>query len=131
VLPGGYGLQPIAGAAAAQDRRRGGCRGRRRCCLCAGAPVPGSAAHDCGTLSSTIDAGLGALAVRRRTAGTGRCCPLVQLGTGVRTMQFGVMNDPRKRLLEEIERIARHGFDFIDLTIEAPGAAPESTDWAE
>ena len=45
-------------------------------------------------------------------------------------MQFGVMNDPRKRLLEEIERIAHHGFDFIDLTIEAPGAAPETTDWA-
>lgn len=44
-------------------------------------------------------------------------------------MRLGVMNDPRKPLLEEIEWIARHGFDYIDLTLEAPAAALESTDW--
>jgi hypothetical protein len=44
-------------------------------------------------------------------------------------MQFGMMNNPRAPILTEIERAARMRFDFIDLTIEAPGAAPESTDW--
>jgi len=46
-------------------------------------------------------------------------------------MQFGIMNNPRARLLDEIVRIGRHRFDFIDLTLEAPGAAPESTDWVD
>jgi sugar phosphate isomerase/epimerase len=31
--------------------------------------------------------------------------------------------------MREIERIAGLGFDFIDLTIEAPGAAPDGHDW--
>ena len=44
-------------------------------------------------------------------------------------MLFGMMNNPRVPILTEIERAARMRFDFIDLTIEAPGAAPESTDW--
>jgi sugar phosphate isomerase/epimerase len=44
-------------------------------------------------------------------------------------MRLGAMNDPRRPLLEEIQWIAAHGFDFIDLTLEAPGAALENTDW--
>jgi sugar phosphate isomerase/epimerase len=34
-------------------------------------------------------------------------------------------------LAEEIRWIAANGFDYIDLTIEAPGAALETTDWRE
>ena len=44
-------------------------------------------------------------------------------------MIFGMMNNPRTPLLSEIARAARLGFDFLDLTLEAPAAAPESTDW--
>lgn len=44
-------------------------------------------------------------------------------------MRFGMMNNPRAPILTEIERAAGMRFDFLDLTIEAPGAAPESTDW--
>ena len=44
-------------------------------------------------------------------------------------MQLGVMNNPRKPLLDEIAWIAANGFDYIDLTIEAPAAAIETTDW--
>lgn len=44
-------------------------------------------------------------------------------------MLLGVMNRPHANLFKEIERIAHLGFDFIDLTIEAPAAAPEKTDW--
>jgi len=44
-------------------------------------------------------------------------------------MQIGAMNDPQRRLLDEIDWFAANGFDYIDLTIEAPGAAPENTDW--
>jgi len=44
-------------------------------------------------------------------------------------MRLGAMNDPRRPLLEEIQWIAANGFDYIDLTLEAPGAALESTDW--
>jgi sugar phosphate isomerase/epimerase len=40
------------------------------------------------------------------------------------------MNNPRMNLLKEIERIGGVGVDFIDLTIEAPGAAPDGHDWA-
>jgi sugar phosphate isomerase/epimerase len=39
------------------------------------------------------------------------------------------MNDPSRPLLEEIHWIATHGFDYIDLTLEPPGATLESTDW--
>lgn len=45
-------------------------------------------------------------------------------------MQVGAMNNPRLKLLSEIQWIATNGFDFIDLTLEAPGAALENTDWA-
>lgn len=40
-------------------------------------------------------------------------------------MKTGAMNHPGKDLLEEMESIASMGFDFIDLTIEAPKATPE------
>ncbi|MEI2418917.1 hypothetical protein V6O07_01480, partial [Arthrospira platensis SPKY2] len=44
-------------------------------------------------------------------------------------MQIGAMNNPRNDIFQEIEQIRAGGFDFIDLTIEAPATAPESTDW--
>ena len=44
-------------------------------------------------------------------------------------MKIGAMNDPHRNLVSEIDWIGRNGFDYIDLTIEAPGAAPEATDW--
>jgi sugar phosphate isomerase/epimerase len=46
-------------------------------------------------------------------------------------MRIGAMNDPRRPLLEEIHWIASHGFEYIDLTLEAPGAALESTTWSD
>jgi sugar phosphate isomerase/epimerase len=45
-------------------------------------------------------------------------------------MRIGAMNNPRAPLLDEIRWIAANGFDYVDLTIEAPGATLESTDWA-
>jgi sugar phosphate isomerase/epimerase len=39
------------------------------------------------------------------------------------------MNNPRSDLMKEVERIAGLGFDFVDLTIEAPGAEPDRHDW--
>ncbi len=44
-------------------------------------------------------------------------------------MRLGAMNNPRNSLLDEIKWIATHGFDYIDVTLEAPAAALESTDW--
>lgn len=44
-------------------------------------------------------------------------------------MQLGAMNDSRHALLDEIAWIAQAGFDFIDLVLEAPYAALETTDW--
>lgn len=44
-------------------------------------------------------------------------------------MRIGALNNPRLRLLHEIEWLATNGFDFIDLALEAPGAALENTDW--
>ena len=44
-------------------------------------------------------------------------------------MRLGAMNNPRHALLDEISWIADNGFDYIDLTLEAPAAALESTDW--
>lgn len=44
-------------------------------------------------------------------------------------MRLGVMNDPNRPLLEEIEWIAKNGFDYIDITLEPPNAALESTEW--
>lgn len=37
-------------------------------------------------------------------------------------MKIGVMNDPRKSIIEEIKLIAAGGYDFVDLTLEAPRA---------
>ena len=44
-------------------------------------------------------------------------------------MKLGVMNNPQNDLLAEIDWIAANGFDFIDLALEAPAAALETTDW--
>lgn len=44
-------------------------------------------------------------------------------------MRIGVMNNPQRPLLDEIVWIAANGFDYIDLTIEAPAAALDTTDW--
>jgi sugar phosphate isomerase/epimerase len=46
-------------------------------------------------------------------------------------MKLGAMNDPRRPIIDEVRWVAEQGFDFIDLTIEAPGAALESTRWSE
>lgn len=44
-------------------------------------------------------------------------------------MQIGAMNNPRRDVFQEIAWFAANGFDYIDLTIEAPATATESTDW--
>ena len=44
-------------------------------------------------------------------------------------MQIGIMNDPRREILAEIQLATELGFDFIDLTMTAPNAALETTDW--
>jgi sugar phosphate isomerase/epimerase len=44
-------------------------------------------------------------------------------------MQLGAMNNPRQPVVDEVRWIGANGFDYVDLTIEAPGAAPETTDW--
>lgn len=41
------------------------------------------------------------------------------------------MNNPHNTLTDEIKWIAQNGFDFIDLALEAPQAALESTKWKE
>ena len=46
-------------------------------------------------------------------------------------MQLGAMNHPRHDLLKEIDWIGKNGFNFIDLALEAPGAALERTDWKQ
>lgn len=43
-------------------------------------------------------------------------------------MQLGIMNDPRKDSCEEAQWAADHGFTFLDLTIEGPGADLEHLD---
>lgn len=44
-------------------------------------------------------------------------------------MQLGAMNHPRRDLFQEIAWIGQNGFNFIDLALEAPGAALERIDW--
>jgi sugar phosphate isomerase/epimerase len=39
-------------------------------------------------------------------------------------MRLGLMNHPGRPLADEVARIARLGFDFVDLTLEPPGAWP-------
>ncbi len=39
-------------------------------------------------------------------------------------MQIGAMNHPARDPVAEIHWIGDHGFDFVDLTLEAPAADP-------
>src|SRR6516165_4521479 len=39
-------------------------------------------------------------------------------------MQIGAMNHPARSPLAEIDWFGRHGFDFVDLTLEPPAADP-------
>ncbi len=41
-------------------------------------------------------------------------------------MKIGVMNDPRRPVLDEIRWIGEHGFHYVDLTVEAPQADPDT-----
>jgi sugar phosphate isomerase/epimerase len=43
-------------------------------------------------------------------------------------MLVGAMNHPQRRVEEEIRWMSRMGLDFIDLTLEPPGAAPWQID---
>ncbi len=43
-------------------------------------------------------------------------------------MKIGAMNNPMKDLLREIEWIGEHRFDFIDMTLEPPGAQATNVD---
>ena len=43
-------------------------------------------------------------------------------------MQIGVMNHPARDPVEEIAWIGLHGFDFVDFTLEPPGADPSEID---
>ena len=38
-------------------------------------------------------------------------------------MKIGIMNNPSKSVLDEAAFCGRSGFEFLDLTIEGPGAA--------
>lgn len=40
------------------------------------------------------------------------------------TITFGAMNHPAEPIVKSINTIARLGFDFVDLTLEGPAAAP-------
>ncbi len=44
-------------------------------------------------------------------------------------MHIGAANNPDRPLAQEIQWIAAAGFDFVDLLIAPPGAAPEGTAW--
>ncbi|MCB0079729.1 MAG: sugar phosphate isomerase/epimerase, partial [Caldilineaceae bacterium] len=46
-------------------------------------------------------------------------------------MQLGVVTNPRNPLISEIRWLAEHGFNLVDLTLEAPHAAPEGVKWTE
>jgi sugar phosphate isomerase/epimerase len=43
-------------------------------------------------------------------------------------MQIGAMNHPARNPLEEIDCFGRHGFDFVDFTLEPPAADPGQID---
>lgn len=43
-------------------------------------------------------------------------------------MKIGTMTNPQRDLLDELRLIAAEGFDYADLTIEAPKAEPEQID---
>ena len=40
-------------------------------------------------------------------------------------MKYGAMNLPTKPVLQEIEDIGKLGFDYIELTLDAPESTPE------
>ena len=46
-------------------------------------------------------------------------------------MQLGLVTNPRHQLRDEIRWLTDNGFGMIDLTLEAPHAAPESVKWSE
>jgi sugar phosphate isomerase/epimerase len=43
-------------------------------------------------------------------------------------MKIGAMNHPARSPLEEIDWFGRHGFDFVDFTLEPPAADPDHID---
>ena len=43
-------------------------------------------------------------------------------------MRLGLMNNPQRTVLKEMERIAGLGLEFIDLTLEPPNALPQQLD---
>jgi sugar phosphate isomerase/epimerase len=43
-------------------------------------------------------------------------------------MKIGAMNHPARNPLEEIDWFGRHGFDFVDFTLEPPAADPDRID---
>src|SRR5262245_16910243 len=43
-------------------------------------------------------------------------------------MQIDAMNHPARNPLEEIDWFGRHGFDFVDFTLEPPAADPDLID---
>jgi sugar phosphate isomerase/epimerase len=43
-------------------------------------------------------------------------------------MKIGAMNHPSRNVVKEIDWIGQHGFDFVDLTLEPPAAAPDHID---
>jgi sugar phosphate isomerase/epimerase len=43
-------------------------------------------------------------------------------------MQIGAMNHPARDPLQEIDWFGRHGFDFVDFTLEPPAADPDQID---
>ena len=45
-------------------------------------------------------------------------------------MKIGAMNHPARNPLEEIDWFGRHGFDFVDFTLEPPAADPDQIDTA-
>ena len=43
-------------------------------------------------------------------------------------MKIGAMNHPARNPVEEIDWFGQNGFDFVDLTLEPPGADPADVD---
>jgi len=43
-------------------------------------------------------------------------------------MKIGTMNYPARNPLEKIDRYGRHGFDFMDFTLEPPAADSDQID---
>jgi hypothetical protein len=43
-------------------------------------------------------------------------------------LKIGAMNHPARNPLEETDWFGRHGFDFVDFTLEPPAADPGQID---